>query len=645
LRAAARGGERESKEKRSEEKGRVDQEALTSREVNASDLSKRPPPCVITSRGLHNRKQRTYLGSCLRAGNAAFRCCIALLSAPHPAVFGQQWADQKWDPIDYRCYEERKSKEALDQTYIPARSQQVRKLVGMPMAKTKRWEESLPRGLQMQALCIGVNDYKKKTKLKNAVADAEGITRCIENLPDSSARAVCVNPESKGALRWGIESFLLDINKERPPRIVLIFYAGHAVQEGNQIFLLPANANPKTPEDLKSTCYSHDELFKLLKEKLDDKIEVEDVLYLVILDACRESLGGISPVLIGFSAESHEPLPDNRPAKWVLCTSTARGNVAYDGEGGHSPFAEALMSVECGLFKPNVPLEWALKTVCRKLQATQQQEPCLMPAQTIPDSLCLHNVQLKQLSTEERFDVFLCYRDEGVDRAVAERLNDKLTSCHVETEGFEQRSLRVFLRAGPPPPVQSVQVAEAMHNSTVILLLFSHNTFDGVDAVREDTQVDNRLVQMLWQHEMALELFESGVSLPCRRQKLVHLLIGSRGEQSGSVEFERFDENDRKFWPISKVPDFKVKSIVECALAGLRLDAQVAMGLGVKMLSCGVRDPCALDSPGVPSIIRGREALTILSMHQTVQRPLILCHPCVSFRIAIVITRHFTFAL
>jgi dynein heavy chain len=48
-----------------------------------------------------------------------------------------------------------------------------------------------------------------------------------------------------------------------------------------------------------------------LKEKLDDKIEVEDVLYLVILDACRVSLqrhaGGISPVLIGFSAESHEP--------------------------------------------------------------------------------------------------------------------------------------------------------------------------------------------------------------------------------------------------------------------------------------------------------------------------------------------------
>ena len=114
---------------------------------------------------------------------------------------------------------------------------------------------------------------------------------------------------------------------------------------------------------------------------------------------------------------------------------------------------------------------------------------------------------------------------------------------------------------------------------------------------------------------MALELFESGAALPSRGQKLVHLLIGSRTEQSGSARFDLFDEFDRKFWPINKVPDLKVKSIVECALAGLRLDPQVAMGLGVKMLSCGVRDPCALDSPGVPSIIRGRGALTSLSMY------------------------------
>jgi hypothetical protein len=149
----------------------------------------------------------------------------------------------------------------------------------------------------------------------------------------------------------------------------------------------------------------------------------------------------------------------------------------------------------------------------------------------------------------------------------------------------------------------------------VILLLFSHSTFDGVDALLENSQMDNRLVQMLWQHEMALELF---FALPSRRQKVVHLLIGSRSEQSGSAQFELFDECDRKFWPISTVPDLKVESIVEYALNGLRLDAQVARGLGVKMLSC-VRDPYALDSPGIPSIIRGRGSLTSFYMCQAVK--------------------------
>jgi hypothetical protein len=64
------------------------------------------------------------------------------------------------------------------------------KLVGMPpMTKTERWEESLPRGLKMQALCIGVKDYKEKTKLKNAIADYEGIGGCTENLPDSMQKS------------------------------------------------------------------------------------------------------------------------------------------------------------------------------------------------------------------------------------------------------------------------------------------------------------------------------------------------------------------------------------------------------------------------------------------------------------------------
>ena len=457
-------------------------------------------------------------------------------------------------------------------------------------APRKRWEDTLPRGQRTRALCIGVNDYTKLHPLANAIADADGIAQSIRDLPESSACAV-QDPAwtaTKRALKERIEQFLVEIPRERPPRIVLIFYAGHAIQEGAMIYLVPANADPKD----KNTCLSHDDLFRMLKFHVDDKIEVENVLYLVILDACRTLDGAI--VQTQFPLEIHEPLTEKRPGNWVLCTYTSRGAVAADGEGGHSPFTQALMSAECGMFRQNVPLDWALKMVCKKLRAQGTQEPCFMPPGNIPDSLCLHVSDHRRVD-HEYFDVFLCYRNEGEDREVAERLRDKLASTYVEEQGSEKRPLRVFLEAGEPPPPRIEQVADAMHNSAVILLLISHGTFDGVDTLSDAR--DSPLHQMLWQYEMALEILDCGTH-HSKHRRLVPVLIGRRGVQFGRAKFEDIDENTDhgEFWPMSKMPDLRVTSIVEDALLGLRLDTQVAKGLEDKMMSCA-RD--------TPSIIRG----------------------------------------
>ena len=457
-------------------------------------------------------------------------------------------------------------------------------------APRKRWEDTLPRGQRTRALCIGVNNYTKLAPLANAIADAEGIAQSIRDLPESSACAVQdpAHTKNKRALKERIEQFLVEIPRECPPRIVLIFYAGHAIQEGAMIYLVPANADPKD----KNTCLSHDDLFRMLKFHVDDKIEVENVLYLVILDACR-TLDGAN-VQTQFPLEIHEPLTEKRPGNWVLCTSTSRGAVAADGEGGHSPFTQALMSAECGMFRQNVPLDWALKMVCKKLRAQGTQEPCFMPPGNIPDSLCLHVSDQRRVD-HEYFDIFLCYRNEGEDREVAERLRDKLASTYVEQQGSEKRPLRVFLEAGEPPPPRIEQVADAMHNSAVILLLISHGTFDGVDTLSDAR--DSPLHQMLWQYEMALEILDCGTH-HSKHRRLVPLLIGRRGVQSGRTKFEDIDEitDHGEFWPISKMPDLRVTSIVEDALLGLRLDTQVAKGLEDKMMSCA-RD--------TPSIIRG----------------------------------------
>jgi len=467
-----------------------------------------------------------------------------------------------------------------------------------------RWEDSLPQGLRVQALCIGVSDYGggvgKLDKLPNATADAKSIARCVNELGGRIGMFQLVeNPVHKKDLTKAVKNFVSKIDVDRPPRIILVFYAGHGMQHGDAIYLLPTNANPKTPEQLKSQGMSHDELFRSLKgidDEIRKRVGIGNVLYLVILDTCRESLEG-SEVAADYSPEIHGPLLENRPEHWLLCTSTSRRAIAYDGEDGdqNSPFTQALVSVECGLFQPNVPLDQALKLICKRVGRQGDQQPCHMSAHNIPDSLCLHALRHEPDTTKEMpFDICLCYREGGPDSILAERLREKLECCDIHLRGSEKRHLRVFLKAGAAPPSAKVQVANAFFGSTVILLLVSRDTFADINTLQEDSPANNWLIQLLWKYEMSLELFDVA------QHKVVPLLTGCKIENFGRTEYETFDASDKheEFWQLQRIPPLlKVQSIVTNALDGLRCNAQFAKKLDDDMLDHDAR---------IPSIIRGR---------------------------------------
>jgi len=97
---------------------------------------------------------------------------------------------------------------------------------------------------------------------------------------------------------------------------------------------------------------------------------------------------------------------------------------------------------------------------------------------------------------------------------------------------------------------------------------------------------------LLWQYEMALELFDFG------QHTIVPLLVGRNTQKFGRNDFEDFDEFEKhlEFWP-SEVPDLTVTSILKDALAGLRCRSEVSSRLDDKTLD-GVE--------GIPSIIQGR---------------------------------------
>ena len=69
----------------------------------------------------------------------------------------------------------------------------------------------------------------------------------------------------------------------------MVFFAGHGIRDGDNMYLVPAKANLWMLSDLRGQCLSQHELFGLLKTELEDKIHVKNVLFLVILDMCQNS--------------------------------------------------------------------------------------------------------------------------------------------------------------------------------------------------------------------------------------------------------------------------------------------------------------------------------------------------------------------
>jgi hypothetical protein len=80
-------------------------------------------------------------------------------------------------------------------------------------------------------------------------------------------------------------------------------------RKGIKFISFPATADPEDKSELDIQCLSHDVLFRMIKEGLDDKIDVKDMRYIVILDACRNSLESKEAIMkTPFSDTMHEPL-------------------------------------------------------------------------------------------------------------------------------------------------------------------------------------------------------------------------------------------------------------------------------------------------------------------------------------------------
>ena len=97
-------------------------------------------------------------------------------------------------------------------------------------------------------------------------------------------------------------------------------------------------------------------------------VYVKDIIFLIILDTCRNRLNGSQIANQTDYNYSGALDPKTRPFVSVLCTATLRTKEAWENpevSGYLSAFTHYVTSEECGLFEPNVPIQMALELACQ----------------------------------------------------------------------------------------------------------------------------------------------------------------------------------------------------------------------------------------------------------------------------------------
>lgn len=190
----------------------------------------------------------------------------------------------------------------------------------------------LGAGAARFALVVGNDSYKHIPHLDNPRSDAQLVAKALHRQGFELMGGDALLDLDKAGLDRALENFG-DWLSRFPGAIAVFYYAGHGLQVEGGNYLLPVDANPDTPSDLRRQTVTADDVVQEMKD-------AGASLNVVILDACRNNpFGGRGLRDAGTGlAEMHKV-----PKGTLIVYATQPGNVAQDGpKGGHSPFAAAL---------------------------------------------------------------------------------------------------------------------------------------------------------------------------------------------------------------------------------------------------------------------------------------------------------------
>jgi uncharacterized caspase-like protein len=182
------------------------------------------------------------------------------------------------------------------------------------------------------ALVIGNSEYKHTARLENPKNDAADVAEQLRKL---GFTVIERRDLDKGAMERAVRDFAESLGGAQAG---LFFYAGHGMQIGGQNYLVPIDAKLTTASAIDFEMVRLDLVHRTMEREAGTNI--------LIMDACRDNplARNLARALGTRSSQIGRGLAPVESGEGTLISfSTQPGNVALDGTGRNSPYAEALL--------------------------------------------------------------------------------------------------------------------------------------------------------------------------------------------------------------------------------------------------------------------------------------------------------------
>ncbi len=178
------------------------------------------------------------------------------------------------------------------------------------------------------ALVIGNGGYANLEPLRNPVNDASDVADSLRSLGFE------VMTDTNLTLA-GMTTLIGDfLEAAQTADVSLLYYAGHGFQIDGRNYLVPVDASLRSRDDIRN--------WTIELNAITEELEGTPGIHLVFLDACRNNpLSSTAPSLEGPKRDGLARVGD--AAGFLFAFATQPDNVAYDGVGRNSFFAQALL--------------------------------------------------------------------------------------------------------------------------------------------------------------------------------------------------------------------------------------------------------------------------------------------------------------